>query len=87
MALTPRPFPPAAPHGPLVEVFPDLFLVTGTMKLPGVMPVRFSRNMTVVREGERLVLVNTVRLDEAGLAALDKLGKVTDVVRIALKGG
>ncbi|MBL0215420.1 MAG: hypothetical protein IPQ07_16235 [Myxococcales bacterium] len=83
MALTPRPFPPAAPHGPLVEVFPDLFLVTGTMKLPGVMPVRFSRNMTVVREGERLVLVNTVRLDEAGLAALDKLGKVTDVVRIA----
>lgn len=83
MALIPRPFPPAASHGTLVEVLPDLFLVAGTMRLPGVMPVRFSRNMTVVREGERLVLVNTVRLDEAGLAALDKLGKVTDVVRIA----
>jgi hypothetical protein len=57
--------------------------VTGTLKLPGPLPLRFSRNMTVVRRGDRLVLVNSVRLDEAGLAALDKLGTVTDVVRIA----
>jgi hypothetical protein len=78
-----RPFPPALPHGELREVLPDTFLVTGTVQLPGPMPVRFSRNMTVVRDGERLVLVNSVRLDEAGLAALDRLGKVTDVVRLA----
>jgi hypothetical protein len=39
--------------------------------------------MVVIREGERLVLVNTLRLDDAGLAALDALGKVTDVLRIA----
>ncbi len=81
MALTPRPFPPAHPHSELVEVLPDLFVVTGTMKLGG--PMRFGRNMTVVRQGERLILVNTVRLDGNGLAALDKLGKVTDVIRIA----
>ena len=78
-----RPFPPALPHGELREVLPNTFLVTGTVRLPGAMPVRFSRNMTVVRDGERLVLVNSVRLDEAGLAALDRLGKVTDVVRLA----
>src|SRR5262249_50191386 len=50
-------------------------------------PVRFSRNMTVVRQGERLILVNSVRLDDAGLAALDQLGKVTDVVRLAANHG
>src|ERR1700722_8894119 len=68
MAVIARPFPPALPHGELDEVLPGLFLVTGTARLPGPLPVRFSRNMTVVREGERLVLLNSVRLDEAGLA-------------------
>jgi hypothetical protein len=87
MATKPRPHPAAQRHGELREVLPDLFLVTGTVKLPGPLPVRFSRNMTVVRRGDRLVLVNTVRLDDAGLAALDKLGKVTDVIRLAANHG
>jgi hypothetical protein len=83
MALVVRPFAPSQPHGDLNEVLPDVFFVTGTVRMPGPLPVRFSRNMTVVREGERLVLINTVRLDERGLTALDRLGKVTDVIRIA----
>ena len=87
MAHTPRPHPPAQSHGELREVLPGLHFVTGTVSLPGPLPVRFSRNMTVVRRGDRLVLVNTVRLDDAGLAALDKLGKVTDVVRLAANHG
>ncbi len=64
-------------------MLPHTFFVTGSVVMPGPVPFRFSRNMTVVREGERLVLVNTVRLDDAGLAALDALGRVTDVVRLA----
>jgi len=76
-------FPPAQPHGALREVFPDVFFVTGTAGLPGPLPVRFSRNMTVVRAGERLTLINSVRLSEEGLRALDALGKVTDVLRLA----
>ena len=32
-------------------------------------------------------MINSVRLDDAGLAALDKLGKVTDVIRIAANHG
>jgi hypothetical protein len=55
--------------------------------LPGPLPVRFSRNMTVVQRGDRVILVNSVRLDDAGLAALDKLGRVTDVVRLAANHG
>ena len=81
MALVPRPHPVALAHGSLEEVLPSLHFVTGTMAMGG--GVRFSRAMTVVVEGDRLVLVNTVRLDDAGLAALDRLGKVTDILRIA----
>jgi hypothetical protein len=43
--------------------------------------------MTIIQEGDRLVLVNTVRLDDQGLAALDKLGRVTDVIRLAANHG
>ncbi len=84
MPITPRPFPPAAPHGDLAEVLPGVHFVTGTVGVPGPLRTRFSRNMTVFVEGDgRVVLVNTVRLSEDGLKALDALGKVTDVVRLA----
>jgi hypothetical protein len=74
---------PAMPHGPIQEVFSDVFFVTGTMVgVFGGATWQFSRNMTVVREGDRLTLINTVRLDDAGLAALERLGKVTNVVRL-----
>lgn len=75
------PHPPAEKHGELVEVLPDIFFVTGTFKASSL--VKFGRNMTVVRHGGELTIVNSVRLDDAGLAALDKLGKVTNVIRLA----
>jgi len=78
-----RKHPPAFAHGRLHELFPDVFFVTGSLRMSSPLPIRFSRNMTVVRDGERLTLVNSVRLDEAGLAGLDALGRVTDVVRLA----
>src|SRR6185295_11957327 len=81
--MTSRAHPPAYPHGELQEVFPNVFFAMGTLSMPGPIPVRFSRNMTVVREGDRLVLVNSIRLSEEGLKQLDRLGKVTDVVRLA----
>lgn len=76
-------FPPALSHGTLEEVFPDVFFVSGAMEtVLQDLDWKFSRNMTVVRDGERLIIVNSVRLDDAGLAELDRLGKVTDVVRL-----
>ncbi len=87
MAVVARPFPPSQPHGEIREELPGLFFVTGSIGMPGPLPVRFSRNMTIVREGERLVLVNAVRLDEGALSALDRLGKVTDVIRLAANHG
>lgn len=73
-------FPAALPHGPLAEVFPDVFLVTGGFRFaPGL---SITRNMTVVRQGGDLTVVNSVRLSPDGEAELEKLGKVRHVVRI-----
>jgi len=76
-------FPPALSHGNLEEVFPDVFFVTGSMEtvLNGA-NWHFSRNMTVVREGYALSLINTIRLDDSALGQLDALGRVANVVRI-----
>lgn len=78
-----HPFPPALAHGDVHEPLPDVFFVTGTFAMPGPLPIRFSRNMTIVREGERLVVINSMRLNDEGLRQLDALGKVTDVLRLA----
>src|SRR5262249_45497235 len=51
MTHTPRPHPAAQKHGELRELLPGLWFVTGTVKMPGPLPVRFSRNMTVVKQG------------------------------------
>ena len=80
--------PPGLPHGPIDEVFPDVFFVSGAMEtVLQEMDWQFSRNMTVVRDGERLIIINSVRLGEAGLAELDRLGRVTDVVRLGCLHG
>lgn len=76
-------FPPALAHSGIEEIFPDVFFVTGTMKATFTgADFQFSRNMIVVREGTALTLVNTVRLDAEGLAQLDGLGSVKNIVKL-----
>lgn len=75
--------PAALPHGEIEKVFDDIYFVTGTASMPGPLPVRFSRNMTIVRQGRSLTLINSLRLDREGLDRLDGLGKVEHVVRLA----
>lgn len=76
-------FTPVMPHGDILQVFDDVFFVTGTTR-PKFMDLdwQFSRNMTIVRDAGNLTLINSVRLEEAGLAALDALGSVVNVVRL-----
>lgn len=76
-------FPPVLPHGAIQEIFPDVFMVTGTAQMNTPVPLRFSRNMTILRQGHELTLVNSVRLNEAGLKALETLGEVKHVIRLA----
>jgi hypothetical protein len=73
-------FRPAEEHGPISEIFPDVFMVTGRIRMgPGL---TITRNMFIVRQGDELVLVSSMRLSPEGEAELDKLGKVKHVVRI-----
>jgi hypothetical protein len=72
-------FRPAAKHGPITEIFPDVFFVTGGFGFgPGL---SITRNMTIVRQKDELVLINSVRLGEEGEKELEKLGKVKHVIR------
>ena len=75
--------PPAYPHGAIEELFDDVFFITGSVVMAGPVPLRCSRNMTIVRQGKSLVLINSMRLSEDGLEALSKLGKVEHVIRLA----
>ena len=74
---------PAAPHGPIREVFDGVWFVRGGIKMPMLMPLKFSRAMTIVRGRDGLVLFNSMRLSDAGLAELESLGEVKHVVRLA----
>ena len=73
-------YPEATPHGLPQEIATDLFVVYGSVRINSL--VRFSRNMAIVRNADELTLVNAVRMNEAGLAALDALGTVKHVLRL-----
>ena len=77
-------FPPAEPHGPIEEIFPDAYWVTGSVRFKPL--VRLPRNMVVLRNGDELTLINAVRLNEEGEAALARLGTVRHVIRIGNHG-
>jgi len=73
----------ALPHSAIEEVFSNVFFVTGTRQWHFMdLDWQFSRNMTVVREGNDLTIFNSVRLTEAGMAELEGLGKIKNVVQV-----
>jgi hypothetical protein len=70
----------AQPHGRLTEVFDGVFMITGRFRIgPGI---AIPRNMTAVRHGKGIVLLNGIRLTSAGEDELAKLGPVEHVVRL-----
>lgn len=76
---------PALAHGELNKLFENIWFVQGALKMPMLIPMKISRSMTVLRNpaNNELTLVNSLRLDEPGLAGLDRLGKVAHVIRLA----
>lgn len=73
-------YPDVLPHDLPKQIADDLFVVHGCVKPAAV--VRFTRNMAVVRNNGQLTLINPVRMDEAGLKALESLGDVAHVLRL-----
>lgn len=78
-------FRPADEHGPITEVFPDIFFVTGGFKFAPLLSI--TRNMTIVRQKDELVVINSVRLTDEGEKELEKLGKVKHVIRTGFYHG
>jgi hypothetical protein len=72
--------PPPWPHGPLQELFEDVFWVQGSFVAGPA--IRFSRNMVVLRQDGALTLVNPVRLSADGEAALSALGTIRHAIRL-----
>lgn len=76
-------YSPAWPHGQIKEVLPNIFFVTGSnVTNYNNIELQHSRNMVILRDKNELSLINSVRLSDKGLAELDALGKVTNVIRI-----
>lgn len=78
-------FPRAEPHGRLEEVFRDVFVVRGSFTMMPLMSI--ARNMTIVRDGRELTVINSVRLSADGEKQLAALGDVKHVVRLGMGHG
>lgn len=78
-------FPEVECHGEIEEVFPNIYTVKGAigMSMLPCLKATFSRNMTIIKQGQDLILMNSIRLDKNGLKELDKLGSVKHVIRLA----
>ena len=76
-------FPVAYKHGKIERLFDNIYFVTGSLVIKSKIPMRFSRNMTIIKQGNELTLINSVRLNDEGLKKLDELGVVKHVIRLA----
>ena len=74
---------PASPHGRFREIFDGIWFIRGGIKMPMLIPMKIGRAMTVVRGEDGLVIFNSMRLSEEGLAELESLGELKHVVRLA----
>lgn len=73
-------YAPAFPHDPITEIYPNTYWVHGSIKIgPGM---RMNSNMVILRQGNELTLVNPVRVNEAELLNLEKLGNIRHVMRL-----
>lgn len=71
--------PPIPPFSPIREIFPDVYQVESGFQVAPF--VRCTRNMTIVRRGRELTLINSVRLCPEREAELDQLGEVKHLLR------
>jgi hypothetical protein len=74
-------FPKALDHGPLTQIDDQVYCVSGAFRMgPGVI---IARTMTIVNSGEGLVILNAIRLTDAGQAELDAIGDVKHLVKLS----
>jgi len=75
---------PLLPHGELQSLFDNIWFVQGQVKMPMKIPAKISRSMTIYKNpiNGQLSLINSMRLSDQGLEELQKLGPITNVIRV-----
>ena len=76
---------PAYPHDAVQEIADDVFAVRGSLLMNPL--IRISRNMAVVRHAGELSLINPIRLNEAGIGALQRLGRISRILTLGALHG
>ncbi|MBO9489824.1 hypothetical protein J7384_05570 [Endozoicomonas sp. G2_1] len=75
-------------HSEITELLENVFIVKGTYKAQyGDDIWQFSRNMVILRENDELSIINSIRLNESGLKALENLGTVKNVIKLGSAHG
>lgn len=76
---------PAYPHDAVQAIGDEVFAVRGSLLMGPLL--RISRNMAVVRHAGELSLINPIRLNDAGIAALQQLGRIKRIVTLGALHG
>ena len=73
---------PLLPHDNILQLFDNIWVVTGLVKMP--MTMKISCKMYIYKDAEtgNLTLIEAIRLSEHALKDLDQLGKVVNVIRL-----
>jgi hypothetical protein len=82
---TPSTYIPFNDHGELTKVLDNVYIVRGSFNVGfGVM---IARTMTIVKRGDDLTVINSVRVNEEVEAEIKKLGTIKHLVRMAAGHG
>ena len=73
-------YAPIYPHDPIVEIFENIYLLRGSIKLG--FGFSMNRNMIIIMQDAELTLINAVRISEPELEKLDNIGQVKHVIRL-----
>lgn len=73
-------YAPAYPHDSFVEIFPNIYLLQGSIKIG--FGLSMNRNMVIVKQQNDLILINAVRMNDKELNRLNQLGHVKHIIRL-----
>ena len=73
-------YAPIYPHDPLIEIFENIYLLRGSIKLG--FGFSMNRNMIILKQDGELTLINAVRISEPELEKLNNLGQIKHVIRL-----
>jgi hypothetical protein len=72
-------------HDPIEEIQPDVFMLRGCIRMNALMTI--TPNMAIVRHGDELTLVDSIRLSQAEEKRLESLGTVKRILRLGYMHG